>query len=123
MQETLAKPDKTLQQVSEGAHSEPSQPDIPIPPTPLEMTEMIEEQANPNNSGTLIRSTTRGTTTITADSPGLQEENQPLTTIQSGQAICQLVQYQQSLTQCEQGLVAWEVLLDQDEQETTPTVQ
>ena len=37
--------------------------------------------------------------------------------------IHQLVQYQQSLTQHEEELVAWEVLLDQDKQETAPTVQ
>ena len=34
-----------------------------------------------------------------------------------------MVRYQQSLGQREQGIVAWEVLVNQDEQETIPTAQ
>ena len=34
-----------------------------------------------------------------------------------------MVRYQQSLAQREQGIVAWEVLVDQDEQEMIPTAQ
>ena len=34
-----------------------------------------------------------------------------------------MVRYQQSFAQREQGIVAWEVLVDQDEQETIPTAQ
>ena len=34
-----------------------------------------------------------------------------------------MVRYQQSLAQREQGIVAWEILADQDEQETIPTAQ
>ena len=39
----------------------------------------------------------------------------------SGRTIRNTPRYQQSVTQREQGLVAWEVLLDQDEQEQVPT--
>ena len=40
---------------------------------------------------------------------------------QSGRTIRNTPRYEQSITQREQGLVAWEVLLDQDEQEQVPT--
>ena len=39
----------------------------------------------------------------------------------SGRTIRNTPRYEQSVTQREQGLVAWEVLLDQDEQEQVPT--
>ena len=55
--------------------------------------------------------------------PALPEENQPTTTTRSGQAIHPMARYQQSLAQREQGIVAWEVLVDQDEQEMIPTAQ
>ena len=81
MQEKLAKPNKTLQQVSEGAHSETSQPDIPMPPTPLETREMIEEQANPIALALPLETQPEEPLpTITEDPPGLQEEDQPVTT-------------------------------------------
>ena len=40
----------------------------------------------------------------------------------SGRTIRNTPRYEQSVTQREQGLIAWEVLLDQDEQEQVPTV-
>ena len=40
-----------------------------------------------------------------------------------GHSIRHPTRYQQSLEQREQGLVAWEILLDQDEQEYSPTAQ
>ena len=39
----------------------------------------------------------------------------------SGRVICNTPRYEQSISQRSQGLVAWEVLLDQDEQEDIPT--
>ena len=39
----------------------------------------------------------------------------------SGRMICNTPRYEQSIAQRDQGLVAWEVLLDQDEQEQVPT--
>ena len=81
VQETLAKPDKTLWLVSEGPHSEPSQPDIPMPSTPLDMIEMIKEQANPTAPAPPLEwQLEESLQTITADPPGLQEQNQPVTT-------------------------------------------
>ena len=55
--------------------------------------------------------------------PALPEENQPTTMTRSGQAICSMARYQQSLAQREQGIVAWEILVDQDEKEMIPTEQ
>ena len=78
--------------MSEGAHSEPSQPDIPMPSTPLEMTEMIEEQANPIAPALPLEGQLEEPLpTITEDPPELKEENQPMTTTRSGQTIHQLV--------------------------------
>ena len=39
----------------------------------------------------------------------------------SGRVVCNTPHYKQSMSQRSQGLVAWEVLLDQDEQEDVPT--
>ena len=39
----------------------------------------------------------------------------------SGRVICNTPRYKQSISQRSQGLVAWEILLDQDEQEDVPT--
>ena len=55
--------------------------------------------------------------------PALPEETQLTTTTRSGWAIRPMVRYQQSLAQREQGIVAWEVLVDQDKQETIPAAQ
>ena len=35
--------------------------------------------------------------------------------------VCNTSQYEQSISQRNQGLIAWEILLDQDEQEDVPT--
>ena len=61
--------------------------------------------------------------------PTAQEEQQPLTgpslpatrQTRSGRTIRNTPRYEQSITQRDQGLVAWEVLIDQDEQEKVPT--
>ena len=55
-------------------------------------------------------------------SPELHEGTPPTTT-RSGRAIRPTAQYQQSLAQREQGIVAWEIPVDQDEQETIPTAK
>ena len=56
--------------------------------------------------------------------PPQQQEEQPAThTTHNGHAIRHPTRYQPSLEQREQGLVAWEILLDQDEQEDSPTAQ
>ena len=81
----MPKPDKALRQVSEGAHSEPSHPDIATPSTPLEMIETIEEQANPIAPALPLEGQLdEPLPTITAGPPGLQEENQPTTSTKSG---------------------------------------
>ena len=53
-------------------------------------------------------------------SPELPEDTPLTTTTRSGRAIRPTARYQQSLAQREQGIVAWEILVDQDEQETIP---
>ena len=61
--------------------------------------------------------------------PAAQLEHQPHTgpsvpaaqQTRSGRMVCNTPRYEQSITQRDQGLVAWEVLLDQDEQEQVPT--
>ena len=56
-------------------------------------------------------------------SPELPEET-PLTTItRSGRSVRPTARYQQSLAQREQGIVAWEILVDQDERENIPTAK
>ena len=55
--------------------------------------------------------------------PELPEENHPTTMTRSGRAICPTARYQQSLAQRVQGIVAWEILVDQDEQEMIPTAK
>ena len=63
-----------------------------MPSTPLEMTEMIEEQANPIAPALPLEGQLEEPLpTITEDPPGLKEENQPMTTTRSGQTIHQLV--------------------------------
>ena len=49
--------------------------------------------------------------------PELPEDNQPTTMTRSGRAIHPMARDQQSLVQREQGIVTWEILVDQDEQE------
>ena len=39
----------------------------------------------------------------------------------SGRVVCNTSRYEQSISQRNQGLIAWEVLVDQDEQENVPT--
>ena len=56
-------------------------------------------------------------------SPELPEETPRTTTTRSGRAVRPTARYQQSLAQREQGIVAWEILVDQDEQETIPTAK
>ena len=56
-------------------------------------------------------------------SPELSEESPLTTTTRSGRAVPPTARYQQSLAQREQGIVAWEILVDQDEQETIPTAK
>ena len=61
--------------------------------------------------------------------PMAHEEQQPIAgpsmpaarQTRSGRTVRNTPRYEQSVTQREQGLVAWEVLLDQDEQEQVPT--
>ena len=62
--------------------------------------------------------------------PAAQQEEQPLTglsmpaarQIRSGRTICNTPRYEQSIMQRDQGLMAREVLLDQDEQDQVPTL-
>ena len=56
-------------------------------------------------------------------SPELPEETPQTTTTRSGRAVRPTARYQQTLAQREQGIVAWEILVDQDEQETIPTAK
>ena len=58
-----------------------SQPKIPTPSTPWEMTEMVEEQANPIAPVLPLEGQLDEPLPMsTAVPPGLQEENQPMTT-------------------------------------------
>ena len=67
--------------MSEGAHSESSKPDIPMPSTPLATIAMIEEQANPIALALPLEvQLEEPLPTITADPPGLRDKNQSTTT-------------------------------------------
>ena len=58
-----------------------------------------------------------------AATPETQQEPPPATARQtrSGRVIKNTTCYEQSLSLCDEGLVAWELLIDQDEQESQPT--
>ena len=57
--------------------------------------------------------------------PGLQtaQDVPPARQTCSGRIIRNTPRYDQSISQCNQGLVAWEVLLDQDDREDVPTAE
>ena len=120
----MARPDKASRQVSEGAQNEPNQAQTSVPPTQSEINEMIEEQANPRIFDPPQQELQEELLPSVPDiPPALPEENQPTTMTRSGRAIHPMARYQQSLAQREQGIVAWEILVDQDEQEMIPTAQ
>ena len=120
----MARPDKASRQVSERAQNEPSLTQTSIPPTQLEINKTIEEQANPRVLNPPQQQPQEELLpSVPIVSPALPEENQLTTTTRSGRAIHPTARYQQSLAQREQGIVAWEVLVDQDEQEMIPTAQ
>ena len=64
---------------------------------------------------------TPGPTTSPEDPPVTEPPTPASRQTRSGRTIRNTPRYEQSVTQREQGLVAWEVLLDQDEQEQVPT--
>ena len=57
--------------------------------------------------------------------PGLQtaQDVPPARQTHSGRIVRNMPRYDQSISQCNQGLVTWEVLLDQDEREDVPTAE
>ena len=111
----------TSVQVSEGAHYEPVTAPLSKPPTQSELNQPIEEQANPRVlDPTQQQPQQEEPPVMPVVPPGLPEETTLTTTTRSGRATRPTARYQQSLGQREQGIVAWEILVDQDEQETIP---
>ena len=91
------------------------------PPTQSELNQPIEEQANPRViDPTQQQPQEEEPPSVPVVSPELPEDTPLTTTTRSGRAIRPTARYQQSLAQREQGIVAWEILVDQDEQETIP---
>ena len=58
----------------------------------------------------------------TPQAPAQAPQNSPIRQTRSGRVVTKTPRYDQSVRQRNQGLVAWEVLVDQDEREDVPTV-
>ena len=110
-------------QVPEGARTETVHHPLSEPQTQSEHRQHIEEQANPRVlDPTQQQTQVQEPPSVPVVSPELPEGTPPTST-RSGRAIRPTARYQQSLAQREQGIVAWEILVDQDEQETIPTAK
>ena len=121
---STSQPD-TFVQVSEGARQEPAIHPPMEQPLQSDLDLPIEEQANPKILAPPQQLPQQDEELPVASlvPPPLEEETPPVTTTRSGRAIRPTARYQQSLAQREQGIVAWEILVDQDEQETIPTAK
>ena len=87
-----------------------------------ELNQPIEEQANPQVlDPPQQQPQEEQPPSVPVIYPELPEETPLTTTNRSGGAVRPTAQYRQSLPQREQGIVAWEILVDQDRQETIPT--
>ena len=116
------KQQNTSVQVSEGARNEAVHLPLSGPPTQSERNQHIEEQANPRVlDPTQQQAQEQEPPSVPVVSPELHEETPPTTRTRSGRSVRPTARYQQSLAQREQGIVAWEILVDQDEQENIPT--
>ena len=114
----------TSPQVSEGAQNESVNTLLSGPQTWPELNQPIEEQANPRVlDPTQQQPQEEELPSVPVVSPELPTETPLTTTARSGRAVRPTARYQQSLAQREQGIVAWEILVDQDEQETIPTAK
>ena len=114
----------TSVQVSEGASNEQAALHIAGQPTQEELPQPIGEPANPQIMEPLQQQPQNGRLPVAPDiPPALTEETPPSRTTRSGREIRPTARYQQSLAQREQGIVAWEILVDQDEQENIPTAK
>ena len=106
----------TSLQVSEGARNEPVHLPLSGTSTQSELNQHIDGQANPRvHDPTLQQTQEEEPPSVPVVSPELPEENPPTTITRSGRSVCPTARYQQSLAQREQGIVAWEILVDQDE--------
>ena len=123
------KQQNTSVQVSEGARNETVHLPLSGPPTQSEHNQHIEEQANPTVlDPTQQQAQEQEPPSVPVVSPELHEETPPTNRTRSGRSVRPTVRYQQSLAQREQGLreqgiVAWEILVDQEEQENIPTAK
>ena len=115
----------TSAQVSEGARQEPAIHPPMEQPRQSDLDLPIEEQANPRILAPPQQQPQQDEELPVASlvPPPLEEETPPVTTTRSGRAIRPTARYQQSLAQREQRIVAWEILVDQDEQENIPTAK
>ena len=118
------KQQNTLVQVSEGTRNETVHLPLSGPPTQSEHNQHIEEQANPRVlDPTQQQAQEQEPPSVPVISPELHEETPPTTRTRSGRSVRPTARYQQSLAQRKQGIVAWEILVDQDEQENIPTAK
>ena len=114
----------TSVQVSEGARHEPTMNPPTEQPLQSELNPHIEEQANPRILAPPQQLPQEEMPPIAPIvPPTLEEETPQVTTTRSGRSIRPTARYQQSLAQREQGIVAWEILVDQDKQENIPTAK
>ena len=109
----------TSSQASEGARNEPVRLPLAGPPTQSERTQHIEDQVNPIEE----QANPRGLDSMLP--PTQQEEplSVPVVSPELPEATKLTTTTKQSLAQREQGIVAWEILVDQNEQENIPTAK
>ena len=109
---------------SEGARNELVNLPLSGPLTQSELNLPIEEQANPRVlDPSQQHPQEEEPPSVPVISPELPEETPLTTTTRSGRVVRPTARYQQSLAQREQGIVAWEILVDQDEQEIIPSAE
>ena len=120
-----SQPDTSVLQVSEGARQEPAIHPPMEQPLQSELDSPIEEQVNPRILAPPQQLPHQDEELPVASlvPPSREEETPQVTTTRSGRAIRPTARYQQSLAQREHGIVAWEILVDQDEQENIPTAK
>ena len=103
----------------------PTNAPSPAAPAPERVTQQTLPITNQNNEDVTPNGEEPPTTVVQAPSthhvPEQGPQNNAVRQTRSGRVVTNTSRYNQSVTQRSQGLVAWEVLVDQDEGEDIPT--
>ena len=99
----------------------PSPPDGPVQPASQQQDLQIPAVDNDNETDLPTQPLLAHQTAPQLPQPQPEQPLPAARQTHSGRFICNTPRYEQSISQRSQGLVAWEDLLDQDEQEDVPT--